>query len=307
MNIQTPLISVVIPCYNQAHFLGEAVESVLAQTHRRTEVVVVDDGSTDDPAAVARRHPGVVFERQENQGPAAARNAGLRLSTGEYVTFLDADDRLLPHALETGLRYLAEHPECAFVSGHCRYVAADGSPMRTPPQPLVESEHYLALLYRNYVWAGSTVLHRRGPLESVGGYNPSLAFKGVEDYDLYLRIAQRFPVYCHGEVVSDYRQYDEHVTHVSGDPGMILRSALRALRAQRKHVRGNERYEAAYRRGIKHKKELWGGLLFDEMTRQFATRREQPRAVGGLLTLLRYDAGGLLRRGFRRVFQAESD
>jgi glycosyltransferase involved in cell wall biosynthesis len=307
MTTSTPLISVVIPCYNQARFLGEAVESVLAQTHPRTEVVLIDDGSTDDPSAAAHRYPGVLFRRQENQGPAAARNAGLRVSTGRYLTFLDADDRLLPAALETGLRYLAERRECAFVSGHCRYITADGSPMPTPPQPLVESEHYAALLYRNYVWAGSTVLHRRECLEAVGGYNPSLSVKGAEDYDLYLRIARRFPIFCHGEVVSEYRQYDAYGTNVSGDPGMVMRAALTTLRAQREYVSGNERYEAAYQRGIKHKKEFWGGLLFDQMAQQFATRRERPRAVGGLLTLLRYDAGGLLRRGLRRVWHAGSD
>lgn len=306
MNTSPQGISVVIPCYNQARFLAEAIESVLAQTYPHTEIVVIDDGSTDDPAAVVCRYPEVLFSRQENRGPAAARNAGLRASTGQYAVFLDADDRLLPPALGRGLRHLTEHPECAFVSGHCRYIAADGSPMPTPAQPLVESEHYLALLYRNYVWAGSTVLHRRGSLEAVGGYNPLLSVKGVEDYDLYLRIARKFPVFCHGEVVAEYRQYEEYGTNVSGNPGMMMRSALTALRTQRPHVRGNKLYESAYKRGIKHKKEFWGGLLFDQLTRQFAARQQQ-QAVGSLLTLLRYDPRSLLRHSLRRLFHAAPD
>src|SRR5215212_9690625 len=93
-----PLVSVVIPCYNQAHFLSEAIESVLAQTHPNFEIIVVDDGSTDNTSEVAARYPGVRHIRQDNQGLAAARNTGLRESKGTCLVFLDADDRLLPNA-----------------------------------------------------------------------------------------------------------------------------------------------------------------------------------------------------------------
>src|SRR3712207_5573157 len=118
----TPLVSVVIPCYKQAHFLGEAIESVLAQSYPHFEVVVVDDGSTDNTSEVAARYPGVRCVRQDNQGLAAARNSGLAHSKGEYLLFLDADDRLLPHALEVGVERLEAHPECAFVSGRYRNI-----------------------------------------------------------------------------------------------------------------------------------------------------------------------------------------
>src|SRR5215210_7479587 len=124
------LVSVIIPCYNQAHFLGEAIESVLAQNHPRFEILVVDDGSTDDTSEVAARYPEVRCLRQENRGLAAARNAGLRSSEGEYVVFLDADDRLLPNALEAGLVCFEDHRECALVAGHYRLIAADGSLLR---------------------------------------------------------------------------------------------------------------------------------------------------------------------------------
>src|ERR671912_965329 len=115
-HVGTGLVSVVIPCYNQAHFLGEAIESVLSQTYPHFEIVVVDDGSTDNTQEVAARYPGVRYIRQENQGLAGARNAGIRRSNGSYLVFLDADDRLLPEALEVGLEHLNAHPECAFVS-----------------------------------------------------------------------------------------------------------------------------------------------------------------------------------------------
>src|SRR5215212_4087832 len=123
-------VSVVIPCYNQAHFLPEAIESVLSQSYEEFEVLVVDDGSKDETAQVASQYvstdPRVRVIRQENRGLAGARNRGLAEAQGEYVVFLDSDDRLLKEALEVGVRELASHPECAFVSGRCTFRAADG-------------------------------------------------------------------------------------------------------------------------------------------------------------------------------------
>src|SRR5829696_8499022 len=111
----TPLVSVVIPCYNQAHFLGEAIESVLSQSYRHFELIVVDDGSTDETSEVASRYEGVRLIRQENQGLSGARNTGIGHSGGEFLVFLDADDRLLLGALEAGLRCFEAHPEYALV------------------------------------------------------------------------------------------------------------------------------------------------------------------------------------------------
>src|SRR5215211_2313466 len=159
-----PLVSVVIPCYNQAHFLSEAIESVLAQSHPNFEIIVVDDGSTDDTSEIAARYPEVRLVRQENKGLSGARNAGLAHSEGEYVVFLDADDRLLPEALEAHLEHLEAHPECAFVSGPCRRIAADGSPLPTPLRRHIEGDHYLVLLHRCYIWPPAVVMFRRAIL-----------------------------------------------------------------------------------------------------------------------------------------------
>src|SRR5918995_2122102 len=135
---QEDLVTVVIPCYNQAHFLSEAIESVLAQDHPHIEVVVVDDGSTDNTAKVAARCPQVHLIRQHNQGLSAARNAGLESSHRDYIVFLDADDRLLPGAVGAGLEVLRAHPECAFAFGHYRYVTNDGVALPVPQQFLLE-------------------------------------------------------------------------------------------------------------------------------------------------------------------------
>src|SRR4051812_33839695 len=127
MSTTNGLVSVIIPCYNQARFLGQAIESVSRQDYPQFEVIVVDDGSTDDTSEVAARYPGVRVIRQKQLGISAARNRGLRESTGSYLVFLDSDDRLLPHALRIGMNYLLDHSECAFVFGIHQKISADGS------------------------------------------------------------------------------------------------------------------------------------------------------------------------------------
>src|SRR5687768_491351 len=111
------LISVIIPCYNHSHYLSTAIESVLTQSHKAVEIVVVDDGSVDATKQVALSYPGVKYVYQSNQGLSAARNMGIRNSTGQYLVFLDADDWLYPQALQTNLHYLLQNPKAAFVSG----------------------------------------------------------------------------------------------------------------------------------------------------------------------------------------------
>ena len=147
-NGNSPLVSVVITSYNQARFLNEAIESVLTQTYSQFETVVVDDGSTDNVFEVVAQYPGVRYMRQDNQGLSAARNTGLRQSNGAYLVFFDADDRLLPIALETGVDCLQAHPECGFVSGHYSVIKSDGSP-KLHPVYCAGRDHYHALLRTN--------------------------------------------------------------------------------------------------------------------------------------------------------------
>src|SRR6266542_3911165 len=103
------LVSVVITCYNQAHFLSQAIESVLSQTYQIHEVIVIDDGSADHPEQIASKYSMVCFVGHQNRGVSAARNSGWRRSKGEFLVFLDADDRLLPNALQAGLTSLNNH------------------------------------------------------------------------------------------------------------------------------------------------------------------------------------------------------
>jgi glycosyltransferase involved in cell wall biosynthesis/peptidoglycan/xylan/chitin deacetylase (PgdA/CDA1 family) len=281
--VEAALVSVVIPCYNQAHFLAEAIESVLAQSYPRVEIVVVDDGSPDNTREVAARYPEVRYVRQENQGLAAARNTGLRHSRGEYLVFLDADDRLLPEAVEAGLRQLRTHPECAFTFGKWKSIAANGSPLaRTPPPPFaVQGDPYIFLLQCNHIQMHATVLYRRSVFEVVGVFDPSL--NASEDYDLYLRITRQYPVCAHATIVAEYRRHGSNMTH---DPARMLRTSVTVLRRQRQHVQSDARRAAAYRAGLRFWYGCYGGQLVAQVLK-LAAEGDWRQALDGLSVLLR--------------------
>jgi glycosyltransferase involved in cell wall biosynthesis len=289
-------VSVVIPCYNQARFLGEAVESVLAQSYRHFKVIVVDDGSTDNTAEVAARYPEIRYFRQDNRGLSAARNGGFAHSEGEHVVFLDADDRLLPEALEAGLeRFEAANPQCAFVSGHFRYIAADGSILQEVRQRIVGEDRYAALLQSNYIVMHATVMYRRAVFESVGGFDTSLG--ACEDYDMYLRIARRFPVCSYNKVVAEYRRHD---TGMSSNPAIMLSTSVTVLRSQRKYVKRHKQYREAYEIGIRSWRDWYGDPLVEKL-RASIKKRDWKRAVQSVPVLLRYYPQGLALLSGRRM------
>src|SRR5215218_1412354 len=114
--LTTPgVVSVIIPCYRQTAFLRETIASILNQSYSNFEIIVVDDGSPDSVEEVTKLFQGVCLIRQPNQGTAKARNNGLKSSKGDFIVFLDADDRLLPNALSDGVEFLVKQPSCAFV------------------------------------------------------------------------------------------------------------------------------------------------------------------------------------------------
>jgi Glycosyl transferase family 2 len=291
---EAPLVSVVIPCWNQAHYLGEAIESVLAQTHPRLELVAVDDGSGDNSYEVAGRYPGVRRVRQPNRGVAAARNRGLAESRGEYVVFLDADDRLLPRAIEVGVRWLAAEPEAAFAAGMPRDIGRDGRVVREAQQPLVSRDHYLKLLEECFIWSGSSLVYRRGPLQAVGAFNEDRV--AADDYELYLKLARAFPVLCHEEVVTEYRRHGSNTTR---NAGLVLSSQIQVLNGQRRGLRGAEE-RAARRLGVRNTRAQQGEALVERIANA-RRRREWSVVLRHLRTLARWDPGALLRYRRRGV------
>jgi glycosyltransferase involved in cell wall biosynthesis len=240
-----PDVSVIIPCYQQGHFLSEAIESVLDQTWPAREIIVIDDGSRDNTAAVAARYPSVRYIHQDNAGSAVARNRGIDASKGCYLVFLDADDRLLGNALEIGVGSLGAHPESAFVFGRCQHIKHDGSPDAVFQQSYDASDDYLAMLRGNPIWHPAAVMCRRSILDTIKGFDPSLV--ACSDYEFYLRVTRISPVYCHNHLISEYRQ---HSANKTSNNLLTLNSLTRILRAQLPSIRGNKKYEEAYQASL---------------------------------------------------------
>jgi len=282
----TPLVSVVIPCFNQGHFLAEAIASVKAQTYSSHELIVVDDGSVDNSYEVAGRYPDVQRLRHRHRGVAASRNLGLERARGDFVVFLDADDRLLPFALERGVEALLKRPQIAAVVGMSRDIGDDGEVIGEGGQALVSQDHYLHLLEDCFIWSGSSIVYRKEVLEAVGGFDEALC--AGDDYDLYLRLAYAHPIFCHEEVVTEYRRHGANTTR---DPGVVLASQLRVLDAQRGRLR-DQRERAARRRGIRNTRAAHGQALAERIAGDWRGRRRRS-ALAGLLTLVRWDPRGI--------------
>jgi hypothetical protein len=252
---EAELVSVVIPCFRQAHFLPEAIESVLAQEHDAIEVVVVDDGSPDNVGEVAARYPGVKYLRQPNGGLAAARNAGLEEATGEFVLFLDADDRLLPSAVGRGLEELRAESEAMMAAGTWQLIGEAGEPLPAD-QPRQPSEAFPALLESCFISTPAAVLYRRELFRQIGCFDPEVSASA--DYDLYLRTAGRFPVRLHPHVIAEYRRHGANMTR---DPELIMAAETTVLERQAPLVAGDPELREALERGIERSRTYHGERL----------------------------------------------
>jgi glycosyltransferase involved in cell wall biosynthesis len=283
------LVSVVIPCFGQAHYLGEAIESVLAQSYPHLEVLVVDDASPDNASSIASRYPGVRCVRGEEKGVSAARNVGIRNTNGDFLVFLDADDRLLPSAIETGLGVLAEHEECACAIGAYRRISHDGEPLNTHEQPPVLDAQYAQLMRDNWAGFPGRAIYRRSVFEHVKGFDPGREM--AEDFALNLEIARQFPVWSHAGLVAEHR---EHGHNSSGDAAAMLTETLAALRRQRPHVKRDPELRRAYREGRRNWKEYYGALLASQARSSLRERRGGD-ALREAVLLARYRPSGLLR------------
>jgi glycosyltransferase involved in cell wall biosynthesis len=174
-----PGISVVIPCFNQGSFLAEAVDSVLAQSHDDFEIVVVDDGSEDDTPERVKTLPGHVrYLRQENAGPAAARNHGLRVVRHDLVAFLDADDLWPPERTNALLRHFQENPALDFVIGNQRHFGPRDvakSPEGDASAPEGSREYEFEEAY--FIFLVGCGLFRRRVFDKVGGFTAAARSK----------------------------------------------------------------------------------------------------------------------------------
>ena len=236
-------VTVVITTYNHANFLADAIASVLAQTRPADEIIVVDDGSTDDPGAVVGRYPEVRFIHQSHRGLAAARNTGLRAASSEAIVFLDADDRLLANAIGEGVACLAREPRSGLVYGGHRRTDASWRPIGEDRYEPV-STPYSDLLQGNLVGMHATVMYCRERLKKIGGFDPSL--RRCEDYDAYLRMAQTHPITSHPNTIAEYRIHD---ANMSTDHREMLRWVLRVHGRQKHFAYAHPGTSKAWRRG----------------------------------------------------------
>jgi glycosyltransferase involved in cell wall biosynthesis len=212
---EAPAASVVIPAYNAAWCVGKAVDSVLAQRGCDFEVIVVDDGSTDDTAAVlARFGDAIRVVRQRNQGLSAARNAGIRAARGEFVAFLDADDWWLPGKLAPQLALLRGRPEVGFCSCAARVEDPEGRLLNLWPAPRWQGPFLVHLFgsAADVAGSGSAVVARRTLFDRVGGFDESL--RSLEDIDMWMRLA----------AVADYACLDEPLVVILKRPGSMSRN-----------------------------------------------------------------------------------
>jgi GT2 family glycosyltransferase len=221
-------ISAVIPVYNGARHLAEALESVRAQTRGAAEVIVADDCSTDVSGEIAAAWGATVIRLVENGGPARARNAAIRLARGEAIAFLDADDRWAPDHLERVAGMLDRFPDAIVgFGGVQRFGARTG---RKQPSIPAEVPTWMDPLLLETILPQGSVVVRRTALDSVGGYAEDLRY--AEDYDLWLRLARRGRFVATHAPTLHYRLHDAQSSRAL--PGMFegaWRARARALAA----------------------------------------------------------------------------
>jgi glycosyltransferase involved in cell wall biosynthesis len=257
---ESTLISVIITCYNQGKFLAKAINSVLSQEQVEFEIIVVDDGSTDNTKRVAESFPQVKYLYQKNLGLSAARNTGINQSSGAFLVFLDADDWLLSDGLRINLKYIKANPQAAFVSGSYRRVIKDE---RTINVKISVTEcHYQYLLESNYIQMHGAVMYRRRVFDE---FRFDISLKACEDYDLYLKVAWKYPVFHHTTPIAAYYQHGENM---SGNVPMMLDAYLEVLERQKAFLNSPEE-EESLKKGEAYIKMIYCATLYQQLVSRF--------------------------------------
>ncbi len=221
-----PVVSVIVTSFNYGRFLSGAIESVLAQTYSPLDIVVVDDGSTDDTASVARAYAdrGVSYLRTPHGGAARARNAGVGVTAGPLVAFLDADDAWLPNKIERQVGHLRRHPEIALVSCHA-YACDERMQRESVVHAAEDPSRWMLerLLVHNVVLNPTCVVVRRPALDRVGGFSDLTKW---EDWDTWLRIAKMSRLGFIPEVLAEVRRHNRGLSPRDGYEHLALDQAI---------------------------------------------------------------------------------
>jgi glycosyltransferase involved in cell wall biosynthesis/SAM-dependent methyltransferase len=283
-------VEVVITTYNHASFLDDAIRSVICQSVPAHEIIVVDDGSTDNPDTVVSGYSRVRLIRQANQGLSAARNTGLKAAVYDKIIFLDADDRLCEGAIEAGLECFVRHPEAGFVYGCYRLIDAGGGVTSIPCCRDIGPDPHITFLRGNQIGMHGTVIYDRRRLLDAGGFDVTL--RRCEDYDVYLRMSRNHLIANHRQIVAEYRR---HGTNISSNPLEMLRAVQRVL-ARYKPPGSSGPAAVAWRQGRAN----WRYYYFEEILRLPSVHRIVD-AVRASPTLTARHLTLRLKRGLRRI------
>lgn len=214
ISMNHPQVSVVIPVWNGEKYLAQAIESILEQDFDDFELIIVDDGSTDDSLRIAHEFtldPRVKVMTQDNSGVVAARNVGLYISRAEFVAFLDSDDIAKPDRISKQVAYLHAHPAVAAVGSHIAYFKESKRLIRVEKLPVGHAQLAVSLETGNAL-AQPSVMLRKSMAIKAGGYREAFRH-GAEDYDLWLRLSERHPLDNLPEVLTLYRVHPDSLTH----------------------------------------------------------------------------------------------
>jgi len=213
MGKETPLVSIIIPTYNRAGFLKEAIKSVLAQTYKNIEVIVVDDGSTDNTPKLVKQFTDkrIIYLRQENKGASSARNKGIESARGNYIAFLDSDDIWLPQKIEKQLKiFNISRCNPGLVYTGIQYMDYDGNLKKQKKIIRFRGNILKRLLRKNIPGVGSTMLVKKECFEKCGLFDKRLPSR--TDLDMLIRISRYFTVDRVAEILALERIHDKRIT-----------------------------------------------------------------------------------------------
>jgi len=203
--VSNPKVSIIIPCYNKAPYVAEAIESALRQTYKNMEIICVNDASTDTSADIikdyATKHDNITFiDFKKNKGVIEARNTAIEKATGEYILPLDADDIIADTYVEKAAKVLSSQPDIGIVYCKAEMFGKKNKPWNLPAYQFPD------ILYRNCIFC--TALFRKSDFIKAGGYKPDMT-EGCEDWDLWLSLIENgCGVYRIDEVLFKYRRLD---------------------------------------------------------------------------------------------------
>ena len=220
------LFSIVVPTYNRAHLISQTIESILAQTFADSELIIVDDGSTDNTEEVIQKYLSdhVHYYKKQNAERAAARNFGTQKAQGEYINWFDSDDIMFPNHLEDAAKMISKYnrPE----------VFAQGHQYQYPSGQLINAVSYTStlndLMYNGNPMANSPVIVRRD-IALANLFNEDPGLSGSEDFELWLRIAAKYRVYSSPTITVAIINHDERSTLTMRDPDKLIKRYMKFI------------------------------------------------------------------------------